>query len=147
MKRCVLFAVSLLACIALADIDTTALPPIPIHSFRPPFSTGLSSLPFSLSLASPCTLTPAHCYLPTGRAGIRWWNYGGDVMVYQDFLRLTPDAKSKNGFIWNKNVCAPPPNNHTKKERLTTHPKKNTHWNCTAAAVDQGLGGAGVDAD
>lgn len=66
-------------------------------------------------------------------------------MVYQDFLRLTPDAKSKNGFIWNKNVCAPPPNNHRKKERLTTLHKK--HWNCTAAAVDQGLGGAGVDAD
>ena len=43
--------------------------------------------------------------MPTGRAGIRWWNYGGDVMVYQDYLRLTPDAKSKNGYIWNKNVC------------------------------------------
>lgn len=26
-------------------------------------------------------------------------------MVYQDYLRLTPDAKSKNGYIWNKNVC------------------------------------------
>lgn len=102
MKRCVLFAVALLACVALANTDTANLPPIPIHSFRPPFSTGLP--PF-ISTHPPHTHSLSSF---TGRAGIRWWNYGGDVMVYQDYLRLTPDAKSKNGYIWNKNVCPSP---------------------------------------
>jgi len=52
--------------------------PHPSHSFRPPYSTG--------------------------RVGIRGWNYGGDVTIYQDFVRLTQDAQSKIGYIWNRNA-------------------------------------------
>jgi len=67
---CVLLALA-------ADIDTSNLVPVPMHSFRPPYSTG--------------------------RMGIRWWNYGGSVSVFQDHLRLTPDVGSQAGYIWNKN--------------------------------------------
>lgn len=33
----------------------------------------------------------------------RWWNYGGDTLVaVTDFVRLTPDAQSKIGWLWGK---------------------------------------------
>jgi len=61
-------------------IDTSGLTPVPMHSFRPPYSTG--------------------------RAGIRGWNYGGDVTIFQDYIRLTQDQQSQIGYIWNKNALS-----------------------------------------
>jgi len=63
----------ILGLVAVAD----EVAPVPMHSFRPPYSTG--------------------------RAGIRWWNYGGDVTIFQNYIRLTQEQQSQIGYIWNKN--------------------------------------------
>jgi len=67
----------IILCVFINVNNAQDIPIVPTHSFRPPYSTG--------------------------RAGIRHWNYNGDVTVYQDFIRLTQDQPSKNGYIWNRN--------------------------------------------
>jgi len=71
LTLCIVFGV------VLAEINVDDIAPVPMHSFRPPFSTG--------------------------RVGIRWWNYGGSVTVFQNYIRLTQDIQSQVGYIWNKN--------------------------------------------
>ena len=37
--------------------------------------------------------------------GIRWWDYGGSLVLYQDHLRLTQNIPGSKGYIWNRPVC------------------------------------------
>ena len=38
------------------------------------------------------------------RGQIPFWNFGGDAVVTDDYLRLTPAEKSRSGYVFNAKV-------------------------------------------
>ena len=62
-------------------------------------------------------LTPPD--LTTGRLGIRWWDYGGSLMVFQDRLRLTDNIPNQRAYMWNRHVCCTPTSFPTTPRRVS----------------------------
>lgn len=36
---------------------------------------------------------------------IPFWDFSGNTMVTNNYVRLTPDLQSKSGILWNSVVC------------------------------------------
>jgi hypothetical protein len=65
---------------------------------------GLLSLGVLVVVAQEGTVTSRHSLMRpfvVGRGGVRFWQHGGSTLIGEDYIRLTPDAQSKSGYLWN----------------------------------------------
>lgn len=75
----------------LLVVNALAYEVAPKLSFSAPFDQ------FNYSGRNLCCL-----YIILGNRVIEGWECGGDAVINEYFVRLTPDRQSKNGFCWSR---------------------------------------------